>query len=277
MRTAFFALVAVATTLSTLLPLNAKSVPESRHTLEFGEGVYNIQLIDIGDLLVAETGDPRSEGELHSVRIELMTRMDHPVPDQFDRRTYYTPPGLWKRGYANRNLTYLPINRGDWVSVGNNRAPVQGPDNLWVHSIPRDRDNKLEVRITISARELDCTRDRVCRRGNSSSTSLYFLIPAPGPVPYTCQSSNTWDILPIDGETSLAMPGVYNGGGNGNNSWGLRMFESEGPNLHLQNAKLCITRSTREPWSAAQKLREQADRAERMPRSSRSIVSGLRP
>ena len=262
MRKSVLSMAAAFSAIALPQSANAEITRESNHTLEYGEGVYNIQLIDIGELKVAETGDPRSEGELRSVRVELR-HWGRPYGTQSDSWTY-TPPSIWKRGNANRNLTYLPIRTGDWVSMGHNRVPVRGPENLWMHARARDNTEDeglwLYFQVMVSSRELDCTRDRVCRRGNSSQTGFMFRVPAPRSVPYDCGDSNTWDILPIDGEVQVAMPGAVRVWAQ--DRYGFRpRFESDGPNLHLYNAKLCITRSTREPWGDEARRSEQLKRA----------------
>jgi len=232
-----------------------------RHTLGSAPDVYRIELRNLTQFEVMHTGDPDSSGELHKVNIELYagpykyaSRDQHHGFDEYGMN--FQTPSTRKRG----NNAYHSINKGEVISYGGRRKP-QEQRNLWVHI---KKDGSWLGGLQIKTRELDCAKQKVCRRGNDGTFYFNFRIPYfTSPPPTTCGPSNTFPLATAfefpRKPRSLDIIDLQSYGSSGE-AWGnlKRRGEDRGAILKPINGEICIA-STR--LSAAQKLKQQQSRS----------------
>ncbi|MEM9715844.1 MAG: hypothetical protein AAF826_04950 [Pseudomonadota bacterium] len=132
--------------------------------LRFHEvGPDSIELV-IGELdsfLVRRDGDRRSQGELRSIFVSLGTTEE--------RHSFGTiAPNLWNFTQRNSaNDTYLKMRTGDEVQL----LPrgVRPERSIFVRGL-----EGTSVRLSVTARELDCIRKQLCDRENTGVYTLEF-------------------------------------------------------------------------------------------------------
>lgn len=245
-----------------ILPAASAQQKNANHTLDWGEGIYRIELVELGPLFVRSTGDPRSDGELHRVIVSLEelpgNAQDYPSR-QLHSFTYFNGHAFHNsRSSARRESTYMEIRENDWISMRTHGEPANA-QHLWIHirpSAPLYRSELISFKVVVYAKELDCRGTNVCRRFNEGKFEFSVRMPLPSTnVPYHCGTSNTYDVLPIDGKLALAAENTESyGNRGGSRSRGAftqdRYYTSDGngPVLTFQNAKICIARTTRAPW-----------------------------
>ncbi len=174
-----------------LLPLstNAASLPRSGtapayHSLQGQPGIIKLSLTNMTQFMVIKTGDPRhATGELHKIKLHLVNRMPG-TTEYFDydwTSAFMHNQTRHKQG----GMGYVPIHRRDIILAHRrHRLPV------WIYVHPGDR-----IRLEVTARELDCTNQRVCSRGDNSYYGFDMKVPnfTIGP-PSTCTAQNKWTL-----------------------------------------------------------------------------------
>jgi len=100
--------------------------------------------------------------------------------------------------------------------------------------------------IDLVARELDCTGDRICRRGNTrrERREVAFTVP-PGGFGLTCGERNSATFILLDG-----WPSLFSRNADMSSSWSAslgRFTESGGPDISPIGAKVCVTDAIRLP------------------------------
>lgn len=215
-----------------------------------GPEIYRIELRNLGLFLVLANGEEESGGELHSISVGLLE------PDNTRDRQIHTvvekAPLLVN---TSRNVRagsgYLSVSTGDYVRLGERRGAADDY-NLWIHSAYRNEPTGtyMKFNVSVTAKELDCSGQRVCRRGNIGTLFYEIWIPPLRAVPpRDCRAENTFRWTTVDGVVVLQ--------GNDNLTRRIEMIKSSadgrdfvgfdansiGPFLQLRNAEICIART----------------------------------
>ncbi|PHR61909.1 MAG: hypothetical protein COA43_01690 [Robiginitomaculum sp.] len=173
----------------------------SHHTMASGPDVYRIEVRNLKRFEVMEVGDSDGVGELHNIRIRLSAFTNGPM--QFHSKTVRATPGFLYNDTTNDggNTSYLNVRKGNRVRL-HGRA---NHDNLWVHAGAVSADgSRIQVRLSIYARELDCVGRRVCRRGGYGMFSVDFNIPNFDTPPSTrCGPENTFELGRLDDKIAI--------------------------------------------------------------------------
>lgn len=217
----------------------------SNQDMSSGPGVYRIELRNLGLLKAFENavGDPESPGELHSIHISLnnSARQSHSFTE--------TSPLLYNfsRGIMGGS-GYVPLHGSDMIRLGQRRGNSDAY-NLWVHG-RYDRDDKLRFKLAVTAKELDCSRQRVCRRSNIGVKALDVVVPAFRTMPpRNCTADNTFRLTRVDNKTVLQRNNNRLIGSNPTlksrikSDYRIDNFKSGGPFLSITNADICIART----------------------------------
>ncbi|MEM9494560.1 MAG: RICIN domain-containing protein [Pseudomonadota bacterium] len=209
----------------------------SNQTLGSAEDVYRVEVRNLDSLLVMTTGDGNEEGELHSVSVKLQ------AGDQFDMHTTKSRHLMTHQG-TRGGKGYLSVNPNDRVILSG------GPHDhdLWVHLKNESFEFRPTATLTVTTRELDCARQRVCNRGGVAKFEFTFEIPEfSSPPPTSCGDANTYELTHVNGVVdarglntwSKLMTGPYGGA---------ESLAAAGPRdatlLHPIEAEICIA-STR--------------------------------
>ena len=173
----------------------------SRHTMASGPDVYRIEIRNLKRFEVMETGDSDGVGELHNIRVNLSAFTNN--SEQFHSKTVRATPGFLYNDTTNDggNSSYLNVRKGNRV-IFHGRA---NHDNLWVHAGAVNAiGDRTQVRLSVHARELDCTGRRVCRRGGYGGFTVFFNIPNFETPPSTrCGPENTFELGRLDDEIAI--------------------------------------------------------------------------
>ena len=243
--------------LSLLVAIPAVAKQRDIHTLGSAPNVLRVELRNLDQFRVLQTGDPNSSGELHKVEVVLESRNGF-ISGNEQYHSYETP-SLQLLNTSTRKVgsnANLEINKDNWLSYGGRRV-APGTRNLWVHA--KDMSNDVysggsparnnDIAIRINARELDCKGQRVCNRGDTGSFIIHFPLPRfTSPPPTSCGPSNTYRLTLVDDEIRLI--GI-NGSTTGS-------YKKTGPILQPRNGELCVA-STVAPRNV--NLRKNTNRA----------------
>jgi len=156
------------------------------HSLAGQPGVIRMELHNMYQFLVVKTGDPRAKsGELHKIKINLVNLT--PGSNEYFSRDWNSLLMTNRTRHVNGGSGYVPAHRHDVIIVQH-----RVPDVLvYINVRPGDR-----VRLEVTARELDCTRQRVCNRGDNSHYSIDMTVPRfGGGVPANCTGDAHWQLF----------------------------------------------------------------------------------
>ncbi len=226
-----------------------------KQNMASGPGTYRVELRNIGMLKVWQVGDPNPPGELAKVNITLKV-VEVSGNHQYNN-VLETSPAIYNftRG-AMGGSGNISIYRGDRLRLGRDGAP-RSDYNLWAHGRRTPSSSggipKLRIRVTINARELDCTGQRKCRRGNTSITTYFIDVPGfTEQPPRTCTSENTFKLTTVDDKAAVIVSADSHV--IGNSIWVDRRIRSHtpvadlsywGPGITIDNADLCVARTWR--------------------------------
>ena len=201
-----FGFLTAATLLATL-PANA----QERKTLGSGPDVYRVEIRNMDRFKVLETGDNDGVGELHEMSVRLASY--HPDSrDQYDAFRQRSPLLYNSRTGKSGGFGNLEIKVGDHVRLGGHRPPRDATE-LWIHAYSNPDDpeynrtgnNNGLVTLEVSATELDCAGQRVCRRNCKGTTTISFRIPDFAERPSNrCGPANTFRLEPLDDEVQIS-------------------------------------------------------------------------
>jgi hypothetical protein len=242
--------------LSLLVVIPAVAKQRDIHTLGSAPNVLRVELRNLDQFRVLQTGDPKSSGELHKVEVVLESR-NGSISGSEQYHSLETPSVQLLNNSTHKlgGTGNLEIRKDDWITYGGRRV-APGTRNLWVHA--KDMSNDVysngtparnnDIAIRVNARELDCKGQRVCNRGDNGSFIIHFPLPRfTSPPPTSCGPSNTYRLTLVDDEIRLI--GI-NGSTTGS-------YKKTGPILQPRNGELCIA-STVAPRNA--NLKKNIDR-----------------
>lgn len=182
-RNSVIATTACAIMASTPLLADEK---KSNRTLRAGPDVWRIELHDADQLRLGFTGDTLDAGEIRWISWRLISG------DQY-HQSKIKGKELQPVGQGGRHKgSYVKTKTGETVSA---RIPegLNGRQ-LWVHAQEYDRGGPKAVisfALEIKARDLDCTRKRVCRRGDTDFTRISVELDVPPVRSRSCVPANT--------------------------------------------------------------------------------------
>lgn len=172
-----------------------------RHDLELDENSIRVELHNLNSVVVFSTGERRNrEGELnkYSIKFEGV--------NEFEFRSWGMPSDIFNltKG-VNGGSGYIDISRNDRLELydgdtTNDSGERQLKPTPWINARRGSR-----VKITIEARELDCSGQNVCGRGNNGKVVYEMTIPPLATnLPDSCGDSNSFSGAVIDGEFQFA-------------------------------------------------------------------------
>jgi len=151
------------------------------------------------------------------------------------------------------------VRRGDRVFLERLEPGKTDTYNLWIHVKERPQGDLgvtlLNFEIKVATRELDCARNRVCRRGSTGVITYYVSLPVPNARYNRCHVQNTYRIFAVNGASMQLQPrnarrgrGVVNvrhkTSGGHTVGLGARGVNS-GVELAMQSGEICIASTSR--------------------------------
>lgn len=223
-------------------------VREASHTLGSASDVWRVELKNPERLLAMSAGDTDGVSELHTVEVKLVGS-DGQMHGITESNPYFrVNDGL------RTTRKWVGVRQGDRVKL--DRVDDRNPDtyNLWVHSKQQAPGGAstpmLRFEIQVTARELDCRGDTVCRRSDSGTTTYRFNMPIPTNRSLQCIPENRYRISAVNGATMQLTPLIrggdrrtetgapeYSGTSSG---IGIASGAAQGPHLALQGGEICI-------------------------------------
>lgn len=226
----------------TMTSAAANDYSSHEQSLNSSDGLFRVHFMELDTFEVMQSGDPNSAGELTEVVVSI----------QFGNRHHsYTVPvsSLYNQSTGQAgNSAYVKVVPGNLVTFEQRRT--RQPANLWLDvkhngaSFPTSLSTTT-VRLNIKTRELDCTRQRRCKRGNTGSWTLSVELPDYDATPmFGCGASNTYDLARLDNEVRLIgyePTSVYSYGRTNRARQGSVIQRSrEGAILRPTRGKVCI-------------------------------------
>ncbi len=180
---------------ATVVPAKERS---GNQALDSATNVWRVELHNLERILAMSSGDRNGTSELRYVKITLAG------PDgQYHFVTEVNP--------------FLSINSGS-IST-NNTINVRTGQSVFLERLEPGRNDIYYLRIHAKewpqvdlsgpllnyeikavARELDCARDRVFRRGSTVVITYKVSVPAPSVRSYRCENINSYHITTINGD-----------------------------------------------------------------------------
>jgi len=176
-------------------PVSVKAQQQtSNHSMGSGNDVWRIELRNLENFLAMSVGDSDGVGELRSIKIGLSG------PEGQNHFKTEMNPFLQVNGGARTTNNSINVRMGDVVSL-DRLDPARGINdtyNMWIHAKERSQTGfgitTLNFEITVEARELDCFRDRVCRRGSTGTVTYFVTLPVPTGTANRCKPDNSYRI-----------------------------------------------------------------------------------
>ena len=194
----------VAGALLALVPSAHAQERERNNNMASGGDVWRIELRNLEHFLAMTSGDSDGVSEVSWVRISLKGR-----EGQYQTVTETNPFLSINGGPRSRNNS-IDVRPGDRVFLERLDEDTTDTYNMWVHTqevTGGDIDGPmLRFEIEVATRELDCTRDRVCRRGSTGVVTYSVNMPAPTRRDNTCNAFNTYRITAVNGATMVLQP-----------------------------------------------------------------------
>lgn len=208
-----------------------------------GSNTYRVQMFDFDRFYVyGGVGDPSPPGELHHITMTLRSGTSQ-RPSDGEVQAELRIPALHIRNQSRDggdSTSYEAIWPENWLRF----VPRDGPSGVRL-AITDEAEDWQGVRsvvfsIDLIARDLDCTGDRVCRRGNTQRErrEVAFTVPPEG-FGLTCGERNTATFVLLDG-----WPNLFSQNAEMSSSWSAslgRFTESDGPDISPIGARVCVT------------------------------------
>jgi hypothetical protein len=167
------------------------------HSLEVNANTVRVEIHRLNGMRVLSTGERRNrQGELNRITVRLVGlserfRSDWSMPDSIFNRTKNSDGGS---GYTDIDIyDFLELYWGELLDENGDRL-IREPQ--WINARRGGR-----ISISVEARELDCSGQWVCGRGNTGTVTYAMSIPPlPSNLPDTCGPSNTLAGRVLDGQ-----------------------------------------------------------------------------
>lgn len=237
-------LLAAASVLAIAVPAHAQEKSGNK-TLGSGTDVWRIELRNLERLLAMSVGDSDNIGELHYIDISLSG-----PGGQFHKVREVNPFISINNGPRSRKNT-LDVRPGDRVNLERLSPETTNTYDLWIHAKERPQGDlggaRLNFVIKVEARELDCARDRVCRRGSTGSTTYSVSLPVPTYRSNRCNAQNTYDISAVNGDQMNLQPRNARAPRRSARATGVSstLGRTDAMRLSMQSGQICIASTTR--------------------------------
>jgi len=179
------------------LSVDHTGLQTSFHGLEVNDNTVRVELHNWNEMRVISTGEKRSnQGELNHMALRLDGLME------FDSTRWEMPFDIYNlTKEINGGRGYIDIDVNDRLELyDGNRTDADGvrPQKTvpWINARRGSR-----ISITLSARELDCSGQNVCGRGDTGTVVYEMTIPPiPSNLPTTCGAQNSFRGVIVGGE-----------------------------------------------------------------------------
>lgn len=240
-------IAACASTLLAIFPNAQAQEKRSVHTLGSATDVWRIELRTLRAFLAMSAGDSDGISELQKLEVKLTgtDSQSHAVTE--------VNPFFRVNGGPRTTNNVIDVHIGDRVNLDRLEPGIEDTYDLWVHARQSDApgagSKRLAFQISVNARELDCSGDNACRRGNNGIVTYDISLPVPSNRSLNCIPENLYRISAVNGATMRLSPVVrgsersvetvaprYSG-----SSTGAKIASgSSGPHLALQSGEICV-------------------------------------
>lgn len=170
------------------MSVDSTGILASRHDLVTDANSVRVELVNFNEMRVFSTGERRNNtGELNKISAALEG------VNEFEINTWTVAFDILNttKGIGG-NSGYIDISVGDQLELYDGNRTTDGirplKPNPWINARRGSR-----ITLNITTRELDCTRQRVCGRGNTGSIVYEMTIPpVPSNLPSTCGPENSF-------------------------------------------------------------------------------------
>ncbi len=218
----------------------------SKHTLGSASDVWRIELRNLERFLVTSIGDNDGTSELHRVTISLRG------PDGQYHSVSEKNPFLSVNG-GNRSLkNSIDVRLGQRVFLERLEPGKTDTYDMWIHAKERPQGDlgppRLNFKIKVASRELNCLGDNVCGRGGTGVITYNVSVPVPTVRSNRCENANAYRITAINGNQMRLDPKTSgrdrvnvtsNSTGGNTTGSGQRLI------LAMQSGVICIARTSR--------------------------------
>jgi len=192
---AILSLALVSTTYAGIFSLPRGGTATNYHPLTGASSIMRLTLVGMDRFVVLKTGDRNANtGELNNLTLTLSA-----TSGEYDSMELSTGQmrNLTTGSYGNR--AYIKVHKQDIMETGNPRGYFRMPD-IWINVRVGDR-----ITLNLDARELDCTGERVCNRGDSGHYKIELTVPSVlSPAPTTCGRMNSAPLTFRNGQIAFA-------------------------------------------------------------------------
>ena len=216
------------------------------HTLGSAGNVWRIELRNLERFLAMSAGDRDGTSELHWVSVTLSG------PDAQTHKVTEVNPFLSINGGPRSRENTIDVRTGQRVFLERLEPGKTDTYNLWIHAKERPQgdlgDPLLNFEIAVTARELDCKGNRVCRRGSTGVITYHVSVPVPTVRHNRCNENNSYNIAAVNGSQMRLDP--MSGGRarinvRSSNRGGDPTGSSRRLILAMQSGEICIASTSR--------------------------------
>ncbi len=176
----------------------------SNHTLASGSDTWRIELRNLEQFLAMSVGDSDGISELRYIDISLSG------PEGQFHKVQEVNPFISINGGPRSLRNTIDVRIGDRVNLERLEPGTTNTYDLWIHAKERTQGDLgppvLNFEIKVAARELDCVRDRVCRRGSTGTITYFVSLPKPQARYSECNAQNTYQISAVNGASMVLQP-----------------------------------------------------------------------
>ncbi len=223
------------------------------HSLGSAPGTWRIELRDLEYFLAMSSGDSDGVSELQRLSIKLSGD-----GNQYDTVTE-TNPFFRVSGGPRTTNNVIDVQTGARLKLDRLDDNIRDNYNLWIHVKQRDQfefgNSTLNFKIEVKARELDCYRDRACKRNDTGIVTYHVNLDIPSTKSLRCIPANSYSIRAVNGaamtlrpkETRSRRSVVEVGHVNSGTSTGPGSARGavRGPHMAMQSGEICIASTSR--------------------------------
>ncbi len=228
-------------------------VKEARHNMASGSDVWRVELRNFNQFVPA--GRPGDSGiqtrdEIHTMEVKLESEFaPFGVSANYQFHSVREHARNMMSGLGAGNRTF--VQRRQWEEIAWMLQPREGY-NLWIHTKQYFEETGgsplIFFAITVSVRELDCVRKRICDRGDNGQITYLFKLPVPKRRSSTCIAQNTFKLTGesqfIEGQRSAKVTLTSMADAKDVRSIPFSMKRSN-PEMFIKNAEICIASTSK--------------------------------
>ena len=222
------------------------------HSLGSAPGTWRIELRDLEHFLAMSSGDSDGVSELQRLSIKLSGD-----GNQYDAVTE-TNPFFRVSGGPRTTNNVIDVQTGARLKLDRLDDNIRDNYNLWIHVKERPGGEfpaTVNFQIEVKARELDCIRDRACRRNDTGIVTYHVNLDIPSTKSLSCIPANSYRIRAVNGATMTLRPKETRSGRNvrqvrhvnsgTSNGAGSARGAVRGPHMAMQSGDICIASTSR--------------------------------